>query len=304
MTPRELIAEAWKITNHEKSLRRWGFAAAFFETFLDIKLLGYQAYFLFAYITEKKVGFFDDFDWLYSNVPFWFFLTILISFSLLLLVELIFPHLAAGAIIGLAAKSHKGEPVRGGLILAVHNFLPIFASHEFFVLASWSTALTLCSVVLRYTQGSIKYFMVGIIVAFWLLSNLLKFMASFTEQGIVIRQMGIFASIGRSFRLLISHLGHIVFLMLLLFIISIRVFINAIIVLVIPGVVIGVGVVLLHFLSPLVTYIIAGLLGMVLILVASYFFAYLHVFRRTVWTLAFLELNKQKDLHIIDGEDI
>ncbi len=304
MTPREIIAEAWAITVRETSLRRWGFAESFCETFLDVKLLGYQVYFLYAYFAEKHVGFFDDFEWLYSHVPLGFFLSILIGFGLLLLVEWIFPHIAAGAIIGLAAKSHRQEPVRGGLILALYNFLPIFAAHEFFVLASWSTTITLVSLSLRYVDGDVRFFMVGVIVAFWVLSNALKFLASFTEQGIVIKQWNIFQSMGRSFKLLLSHLGHIVFLMLLLFIISIRIFINAIVILLIPGIVIGTGFVLVHVLSPLVSYVIAGLLGIVLIAVASYFFGYLHVFRRTVWTLAFLELTQQKDLTVIDAEEI
>ncbi len=304
MTPREIIAEAWAITVREKSLRRWGFAESFCETFLDTKLLAYQVYFIYAYFAEKRVGFFDDFEWLYNHVPFGLFLSILIGFGLLLAVEWIFPHIAAGAIIGLAAKSHRQEPVKGGLILALYNFLPIFGAHEFFVLASWSTTITLVSIALRYIDGNVKFFMVAVVIAFWLLSSVLKFMASFTEQGIVIKQWNIFQSMGHSFKLLISHLGHIVFLMLLLFIISIRVFINAIVILLIPGIVFGTGFVLVHVLSPLVSYVIAGLLGIILIGVVSYFFGYLHVFRRTVWTLAFLELTRQKDLTVIDVEEI
>ncbi|MDB4979029.1 MAG: hypothetical protein JWM56_1215 [Candidatus Peribacteria bacterium] len=303
MTPREIIAEAWVITRREGGLRRWGFVASFFETFLDIKLLGYQLYFLLAYLQHRQVGFFDDIEWLYANVSFGIFLTIIISFLLLLAIEFIFPHLAAGAIIGLGAKSYRKEPVKGGLVLAIYNFLPIFGAHEFFFLASWSTTLTLGSLTLRYVTGDMKFFMIGIIVIFWILSNILKLMASFTEQGIVINRLGIFDAMGKSFKLLVSHLSHIMFILLLLFIISIRVFINAVAVLLIPAIVIGIGFLLLHFLSPLIAYVIAGIIGIILIVIVSYFFGYLHTFKHTVWTLMYLELSKQKDLDII-GEGI
>ena len=33
---------------------------------------------------------------------------------------------------------------------------------------------------------------------------------------------------------------------------------------------------------------------------ASYFFAYLHVFKQTVWTLTYIELSSRKEQDIID----
>ncbi len=296
LTPREIIAEAWSITTHEKPVRRWGLAAAFFETFLDIKLVAYQLYFLYAYLIHREVGFFDDFEWLYSHASMLVFFSILISFLLLLAVEWIFPHLAAGAIIGLGAKSYGKEPVKGGIILAFYNFFPVFAAHEVFILASWSMSLTACSLILRYGSGDIRFPMVGVIIIVWLLSNALKFMASFTEQGIVIKKESVANAMGKSFKLLISHLGHVMFLMLLLFIITLRIFINLTITLLIPLVVGGIGLLLLHFLSPLIAYIISGCIAIVLVGVASYFFGYLHIFRTMVWTITYLEFQKEKEL--------
>jgi len=98
MTPREIIAEAWAITRREKSLRRWGFFTSFFETLLTIKLIGYQIYFLHAYLVGREVGLFDDFNWLLDNVPFWVFLTIIITFLVLLAIEFLVPNLALGAV--------------------------------------------------------------------------------------------------------------------------------------------------------------------------------------------------------------
>ncbi len=300
MTPREIIAQAWSITTKEKILRRWGFAASFFETLLNVKLLGYQVYFIYAYIVGIEVGLFDDFYILYEHVPFNVFLSILIGFGLLVLIEFIMPHLSGGAIIGLAAKSYRKEPLKGGMVLALHNFFPLFAVHEMFVLSGWATALTCVSLTLRYIDGNIKYGIIGVIIAIFCISNTLKLFAGFAEEAVVLRKMSIGAGIAQSYKLLLSHLSHIMFVLLLLFVISLRIVLNAITVLLIPVIVVGIGFLLALVFSPALSYLIAGLVGVGLVLAASYFFAYLQVFKQTVWTLTYIELSSRKELDHID----
>jgi len=301
MTPREIIAEAWAITKKEKKIRRWGFASSFLETLLNVKLLGYQAYFAYAAYTGEEVGFFDDFIWLYnSGIPLWAFVSILVGFGFLLLMEFFVPHLCQGAIIGLAAKAYKGEPLRGGLVFALHNFFGILASHELFVMSGWATAVTSISLIFRYIEGTIKYpAIIGVLIIFSV-SNILKFFASFSDEGIVIQKRGIFSAITQSYKLLISHLTRIMFLLILLFAISLRILLNALMVLLIPTFIVGFALLFATFLSQWLSYLLAGILGIILILGASYFFAYLHVFKQTVWTLAYLSLVSKKDLDVID----
>ncbi len=300
MTPREIIAEAWALTGREKSIKRWGFASSFFATLLNLKLVGYQVYFAHAYLVGHEVGFFDDFIILYRLVPLWAFLTIVILFLILLGVEFIFPNLAQGAIIGLAAKSRLGEKVEGGFVLALYNFFPILAIHEFVFLASWSTCVTIISLTLRYVESDFRYTMIAFTVFFFLLSNLIKFFFAFAEPAVVIRKIGIFEAMGQSFKLMVSYLHRVVFLWLLLLMISIRVLINTVIVLVIPFVVVGMGFVLALFLSAALSYIIAGIVGLILLIAASWLFAYLHVFHEAVWVITYMEFRKNKDLDHID----
>lgn len=300
MTPREIIAEAWTMTRKERKLRLWGFYSSFFETLFLVKLLVYQGWFIYGYFQGRPVGFFDDVVWLYGNVSPTVFFSIIGTFFVLLGIELIFPSLAKGAIIGLAAKSARKEEMKGGMILAFFNFFPMLAVHELFVLGSFPNIITIISLMLRYIVGDVKFYMVGVILFFWVLSMALKFLASFAEPAIVVNRMGIFAAIGTSFKLIVSYTGHVMFLWLLLFVISIRVAINVVFALLIPGIVIGIGILLMTFLSPLLAISIAVSIGVILLLVASYFFAYLHVFRDTVWTITYLELKKFKDLTVIE----
>lgn len=300
MTPREIIAEAWAITCRESAMRRWGCTSAFFELLLSIKLISYQIYFLYEYFSGNGgVGFFDVEITMYNSMPHWFFWTFIIILLLLFAIEFFFPHMALGAIIGLGAKSHMGEPMKGGTVLALYNFFAIFAIHEMFVLGSLSTSITLTSVIVRYIDGNAKTAVIALLWIVWAFSNLLRFFFSFSEEVVVIDKIGIFEALGKSFKLIISYLGHIMFLLLLLFVISLRIILNAAIVIVIPGIIIGIVLFLGMFLSTLLTWIIGGVIGIVMTVIASYFFAYLHVFKQTVWTITYLELRKHKDLDVI-----
>lgn len=300
MTPREIIAEAWTLTRREPSLRRWAYAESFFALLLSIKLLGYQVYFLYETVYGTgETGFFDVEIVIYNSMPRWFFWTFVISLTLLFVVEIFFSHLAQGAIIGLAAKSHRKQEVTGGRVLALYNFFPIFAIHEIFVLGSLNTTITITSVVFRYVEGSAKTPIIIIIWLTWLFSNLLAFFFHFAEEIVVIEKDGVFTALGKSFKMIISYLGQIMFLLLLLFVISIRILLNTAIVILIPGIIIGLGLMLSSFLSALITWIIVSVVGLALVLIASYFFGYLHAFKQAVWTILYLELRDRKDMDLI-----
>ena len=302
MTPREIVAKAWAITTKEASLRKWGFASAFLETLLNAKLFAFQAWLLYSYfVLRNPIGFFTFEKILFDNTPRWLAITIYAIFILLLLIEWIFPHFAKGAIIGLGAKSYQKEEVKGGLVLAVYNFFPLFAIHEMLVISGLTTAITLCSLSLRY-GGAASFWGVIIVMTVWLFSNIMEFFWIFAEEAVVIRKEGIKRSISRSCKLVISHLGHIVFLLLLMFFIMLRIIANILMVVLIPAIVLGVGFSLTLLLTPIISYSIGALLGVAIIFFASYFFAYLEVFRQTVWTLTYIELCKVKDLDLIEVE--
>lgn len=301
MTPREIIAEAWAITTREKPIRRWAFTSSFFETLLNLKLLIYQLYFAYKYFHEGTgAGFFDIEILIYQKMPFWVFLTVIILFILLVLVELVMPHFCLGAIIGLGARAHRKEELKGGLVFAIYNFFPIFGLHEFLVLRGLSTTITVISLILRYIDEPLKTLGVVMTIILYVVANILKFLFSFAEEGVVIRKEGVFVAMGRSFKLVLSYLKHVVFLILLLVVISVRIFLNIVMVLVVPGVVIGLALLLSTFLSMTASYLISGIIGLLLIGAASYFFAYLHAFKQNVWTVTYLELSAEKDVDVIE----
>jgi len=295
LTPREIIAQAWTIATTEPQLKKWGFFGSFFEILLDVKLLIYQMYFLYGYLYGHATGLFDIEIILYNSVPFWLFLTLSISFVLLIIIELFVPSLSTGAIIGLTAKAHNKEKMNGGFILALYNFFPIFVIHELFVFSGLSMFVTAISVILRYGSG-LEYMFITVATVVWIVSNILKFFSSFTESAIVIEKLNVFSAVAKSVKLIFSYMPHVMFLTLLLIVITIRIVINTLIITIVPAAVIGVGLLLTYVLQPIVSYTIAGVIGLLLTLIAAYFFAYLHVFKQAVWTIMYMEVIKEKEL--------
>lgn len=300
MNPREIIAQAWAITLKERQLRRWGFASSLLETLLNTKLLIYQTWFFISYLQGDPIGFFADVEWLSRHLSFAWVATIVTFFLILILIEWIFPHFAKGAIIGLAAKSYKKEEVKGGLVLAVYNFFPLFAIHEMFFIGSISMVITLSSLLLRYSP-EIAPFGIFLLVLFFLGSNILRFFFIMSEEGVVIRKLSIGKAMGASFKLVISYLGHVVFLLILGFLISLRILLNAVMIFLVPGIVIGIAFLFKSFLPIEVAIVIGAILGLIIIGLMSYLFAYLEVFRQNVWTITYLELSKLKELDVIEG---
>lgn len=297
MTPREIIAEAWSITTTEPKIRRWAYASSLLETLLNLKLLLTQVYFGYVYLYgHGNAGFFDIELWIFRNLPIWASSFILIFFVLLVIIEFFAPHLCLGAIIGLAAKRVKGEPLKGGLVLGLYNFFAMFTIHEFLILASVPTTITVISLIMRYTDRGLWAFSIGGVLILFVVGNIQKFLFAFAEEAAVIEKRGIFEAIGRSFKIIVSHLAKIMFLYLLLIVISLRIVINAVMVILIPAIMLGFGFVLTFFFSETVSIIAACVLGLALTFVASYFLGYILAFKQTVWTLTYMEFMKEKDL--------
>ncbi len=300
MTPRQIIAKAWAITTKEKQLWQWGCIAAIFETLRTLELFLYQGYYLYSFTKGETVGWLSVEMLFFQSLPLWLFILGTVLLIVLLVCQLFIPTLAEGAVIGLAAKSYTNKEVKGGFILGMYNFFPILEIHGFFILSSFSIALAAGSMLLRYggDPGFIASSM-SILIFLWVFAVIFRFFASFAEEAVVIRKLGAFAAVARSFKLVVSNVSHLMFLLLLLVVISLRIVINTALVILVPAITIGLGWLLTFILSPTISYIIGSIIGLALLIVASYFFAYLTVFKQTVWTLTFMELDKQKDLDII-----
>jgi hypothetical protein len=152
--------------------------------------------------------------------------------------------------------------------------------------------------ILRYTEG-LRWGLLVIATLLWIISSILRFFASFSEEGVVIQKLGVFEAAGRSIKLTVSYLSHVVFLALLMMVIGLRIVMNVVVIIVLPAVLFGLGTLLTLFLAPAIAWTIIGIVGVVLVFCLAYGLTYLNVFKQTVWTIMFIEMNKQRDLDAI-----
>ena len=302
MTPRDIIARAWTMTLEEKVLWPWGIVTAFAETLQSVQFISLQSWYFYTLIVDKRrVDFVAVWNTITDTLPMWFIVFIAITWGLTWSITKLIPTFSKGAIIGLAAKIHNEQDHRGGLVMALYNFVKIAEFHGMFMLANTSLVLWCSSLAIRWLDdgGSTAVTLI-VLWTLWFFSSFLYLISSFAEEGVVIKKHGVFKAVSESMKLFVSHVGHIVFVMILLLVISIRIFVSAVAFVLLPIIVIGIALGLMTFLSKVVSALIAGVIGIALLAVVSYFFSYLVLFQQTVWTLTYMELSKLKDVDVID----
>ncbi len=262
-------------------------------------MLGYQAYFLYWYFKGEHAGYWSVEVDLFRALGLPLFIILTVLSLLLIVLELFMPTVATGAIIGLGAKAYNKEKLTGGFIMGLYNFFPLLEIHGMFILSSFSLVFSACSLILRYMgdDNGVKMAVMGVVIAIWAVAGTFRLLSIFAEEAVVIKKMSVFSAMGGSFKLILSHLSHFMFLMLLMLVISVRIIMRTILVLLVPSVAIGLGLLLTFIgLPSMVSFWIATIVGLVLLVFASYFLAYLHIFKQTVWTVTFMELSKQREL--------
>lgn len=307
MNPRELIAEAWRITiAHRRILLPWGALEAFVVMIAAVCFVTYQGFVLSIFF---RTGNLSSWGSIADSVrPFaaehpGLIIALIIAAAIYGILWLLVPRLATGAIIGLAAKIHCGDEPKGGLVLAIFNCMPLLELAAAFALIDGKTVFSLWSLLVRYMGATDVIFGTSIVLMLiWTVSFIFQFLFMFAEEAIVVRKMGVFHSIGHSFKLVISYLGRIVLIGILLLVIILRIILNAIVIFVIPATVLGLGFLLARFLPEFVSFTISGILGLAIAILASYFLGYVTVFKNTVWTITYLELSKERELDVIATE--
>ena len=310
MTPRELIAEAWHITTeHKRKLLPWGAADAFVLLFAAMGFMSYQVYVLSAFFrtgsspSAREV--FTELSNLLGNDQL-LIGTLIVLTAIYGIFWLVVPRFATGALIGLAAKIHCGDKPKGSLALAVFNFMPLLELSAALALIDGKMLFSFWSILVRYMGADdIIITTSAVLVLIWCVSFIFHFLFMFAEEAIVIRKMGMFRSIGHSFKLVISYLSKVVLIGILLLVIILRIIVNAIVIFLIPSIVMGLGLLLARFMPHFVSFGISGCIGLIAMAFASYFLGYVTVFKHTVWTITYIELSKLKELDIIEApEDV
>jgi len=301
-----LIAESWVYTQNNKSLIRWfGFFPALFTSSVGVFYIFYQ---FFAF---KK-------SWIFDNAQnsffhdvielLWAFITSHVSWTLPLVIFGIFfalfyflwPTLAKAGAIQMIARNRNGQKtsVGSGLRFGIMSFLQLFEYHLIITTFSFFSILIEMSFVIRNLGPVIFQLLLPVFIIVILLALFLTLLFTFTDFFIVIDGDGVFPSMKKSAKLVITHWKHTFLITILMIIIGVRIIIQAVLVFLIPALV----VLLTGYLTTVaiayssVPYIVGGIVGLIGLVLSAYLNGVVDVFAYTVWTFTFLDLTSQEEV--------
>lgn len=304
MNYKQVIGEAWEFTQNNRKMIIWyAFFPALLTTMAGILYLGYQFLafkssplfenwdqgfgYLLVTTVLQVIG--DNFE---STIPF------IIAGGVILMLYVTIPPLCEGAIIQLVARKKNGQEVRtrDGIKHGMLSFLPLFEYSWLVRTFSLVAILSEAAFVARNLGWDALKALTPVLIIFTIVGILLTLLFTYTEFFIVIDDRKVFASIVKSCRLVITHLEATILLSILMLIIGIRILLQIFFVLLIPGIIAGSIYLFASSAYSLIGIIVGGALGLILLYIASYLSAIVHVFAATVWTFTFLEFTSEENL--------
>ncbi len=304
MDYKKLIVESWAYTQKHKKIIIWfGFIPAIFTTTVGIGYISYQFFalknsYLFNYDGESFLIEVVSFIWEFIQMHMSWTLPLIIVLAIFFIINLLFPTLAKAGAIQTIARNRNGQKagVGTGFRYGILSYLPLFEYHLLIKTFAFFSILVEMSFVLRNLGPAIFKFLIPFFIIFIFLSFFLTVLFTFTDFFIVIDGAKVFESMKKSSKLVVMNWKHTLLITVLMLIIGIRIIIQAIIVFLIPVLVILITGYIATIALPVTSIIVGGLFGVVALLVSAYLNGIIDIFAYAVWTFAFLDLTKEKEV--------
>lgn len=297
---RKLIRRAWDFSQNEKRLMYYyAFLPALITTITGIFYVVYQTLSFKHYFNHENALIYEiaKFGWQtiadYPKlIPVIIFVGVIVAF-----LYLLYPSFVEGAQIQFIARRYNGHAIkmRRGIGYGARSFFPILELHGIMGLLSFSSLLAYATLTWR-SLGFEAFQIVAIILGVAAFLNIiLAFLFTYAKYYIVIDRLNVFQAIGKSTYLVIDHWHSIILMFLILFFIGLRILLNIVLLLLIPGLIVLVGGLFASLALSIVGYVVAGLIGLAGLFLAGYLGGFLSLFAHSVWTFTFLELTDKED---------
>lgn len=308
MNVRDIVRKAWQVTQvHLKKLIWYGAVPAFFSTIVSSVYLAYQ-YNAFKHSVlfsqQSGAGLFKDAKVVWSLVTAYPKLTIffVVLGILIFLGYTLTPPIFRGTLIQALMRIKKYEPITGSLEIGIRRFFPMF---EFALITGSFSIITLfteSSFVLRWWGENIFFIILPILLFIAAVGLIFSFLLAYSEYFIVLEDKGLIKSMMESVVLVIANLRKTFLIFMLILLIGARVILNVILILFIPlGVVLLGGYFATTFLH-IVGIVIISILGLAVLLVASYLMGLFNVFSTAVWVFTYVVLVEKSRPHLKDED--
>jgi len=305
MNYKEIVAEAWEFTQENKSIAIWyGAVPAFFSTSIGIGYIIYQYYaflssVLFQHWTHSFLSlvFINSLSFLQANRGF---ITPLLIVLVIGLIGYFFvPVVSQGALIQLIARKHNGQniKIRQGISYGLMSFLQLFEYSLFIKTFSVGSVFSIFATTIRSLGLQVLGLLAPVFILVIGIGLIMAVFFIYSEFFIVIDGDGVFTSITKSVNLVFRHMEETVLLSILMLIIGVRIILQLIFIMLIPGVAFGIFYLFTLANLPGLAIIIGGAFGVIGLLMASYLNGLIHTFEVTVWTMSFLKLTSTESVN-------
>lgn len=300
MEHRAIIAKAWQVSQTQKSkLFIFGFFLAIITLTVETAWMAWQ-YFSFSNAPALTGNEFYLRTFVESVVNFFiksgeFTVWFVIGAILFAFLWFIVTPICQGGLIVLLKRAHDGLEIkkRQGLSEGILNFFKLFAFHNLlsFVFNVFSI-FTYTTIPLKFIGWDAFYLFLipGIL---WLIVALVgNILFIYVRFFLVLRGMHLGESIAASARFVVRYFTETFIVFILLFIISLRVLLNIILVFLVPAFITSV---LGYFIQAVIGYqvMIMTTLAIIMLFVAAWIYGNFFVFTQAVWEYTFLELEKK-----------
>lgn len=303
---KQIIAEAWKITNeHKKKLFKYWFFPSFFTVIIWVVYISYQIQ-AFRHSIEFWWNWDVDFFWIVNTVWEWivahkWLSSFLIFFSFFSFLMYIFsPIICDAVLIHYIAQIKLWKTPQWWLSVAFNKFFHLFELSAMLSPFHFITFITESSFIIRNFWLKTWMIILPILTLILIIWVVIHFLFAFSQQDIVLQDKEAIWSIRWSTSLVLWNIRDAFFLWGILLVIIVRIFLNMILILFIPLVFIFITQ-LFTLLSLNWLWIIIWLIVWVwLIWASAYLLAWFSIFTVAVWTISYIYFKKNETESKID----
>lgn len=299
---KKIVYDAWQITNTQKHLLKFGFWPSLFSIIVSGVYIFYQFEAfrhsrLFAPEGKDHINFSAIFNYvlgfIQSNAEFSIAFVVL---AIVILIAYFFvPIICSGALVHLISKIYHGEKPKHGLSTGIFRFLPLFEINAVKGTMKPFAFFTEWSFVIRNIGPGYAWLLTPVLIFFSILGACLLFIFTFTTQFIVLEKAEFAGAIKNSTKMVIKNIFTTFSLFLIFILIELRVLLNIGVILFIPVIIIWITGLFGTLLQLQTTGIfIAATVVFLLIITTAYITGTLFVFGHAIWTLAYLEFQREE----------
>ena len=315
MRTSEIIRTAWRIVNHTKGLLWFGVVPAIFTTIFGVGYIFYQflAFESSPFFGNKHFDFSQisgivlDFAGAHHFVVVLFVGTIVVG----AIAYFILPPFCESAIIGLVAAIFGKKDVRAsdGVTIGAQHFLKMFELQMLVSTFSLFEFLTIgSSTVRKLGTPAWLFILLGFL---FFVSLILSFLFIYAQNFLVLKSRestenssdndrGLIWALMSSAKLVIANFHKTLSMWFLMFLISIRVVINVILIFFIPALVVFLANFFVSTIALSIGISLAILVGIIVLGLAAYLAGVLRIFTTAAWTLTFLTIDHNRTEKLLE----